>query len=66
MSKRPDHNPNVYPGLTREEELYTQENERMVQQKGGEQYVTSDDVEEIERRVQEILKQEHIQGLRDE
>jgi hypothetical protein len=66
MSKQPDQSPNIYPGLTREEELYSQENERMAQKNVGEEYITQDDVEEIERRVREILKQEHIQGLTDE
>jgi hypothetical protein len=65
MSKNDESNYDIYkyPGMTRENELYSEETARIIAERGGEEFVTLEDNEEIERRVRSRLDAEGV-GVR--
>ena len=57
-SEKINHGINQWPGISKEDEVYIEENARMISEKGGEDLVTEEDDEVIEKRVRARLLEE--------
>lgn len=56
------HDLSRWPEITLEQGLYNEETDKIIQKRGGEEYVTEEDLEAVEREVQRRLAAEGRAG----